>query len=215
MTFKEMQDELVNFRFGEGKRTNAKFWINHRYRQLFVLRDWSFRQISREAVTIHNTGLLSTTTYPVARIYSLELGSTGDSLAAVSPKDFRGYYSVTDTAAGTPQEYTTIGGRVQVRPVPTGDITAYASYQMAPVVNQVGGVPTAGGLVNDTDYPFFADTHHYTVVLGAMATGLKVVNDPTWEALEQEYGLGVDLMIDDYSPPDQYGTSQFGREDWN
>lgn len=212
LPFVDMQNELVSLRFGEAKRSSCKLWINHRYRQLFGMRDWPFRYVEREAVTINSSGTLASFSSPLRRAFALELASDGSSLAFVQPDTMRLDYPVNQTSAATPQEYTVRGGIVYVKPAPSGDTSAYLSYQRSVCCYKADGTIRTGAMTADDDYPLWPEEHHYLLVLGGMATGLKNVNDPTWEALEQEYAIGVDSMIDDLFPPDTYGNIQYGRQ---
>ena len=208
LTFLQMQSELTTLRFGEGKRSNTKLWLNQRYQQLFNLRDWPFRQVSREPVTMANGGF--TTLTPFRRIVAVEL-SDGSSLPYMTPSDMRLSYPTNSTQAPPPQNYTTLNGVVKV--APAADVPAFCSYQRAVCHYDEQGTVVAGGFALDYDYPLWPEEHHYLLILGAMATGLKNVNDPTWQSVEQEYQGAVDQMIDDLMPPDLYGTLQYGRDD--
>ena len=210
MTFLQMQNEIVNLRFGEPKRLNAVLWIQHRYRQVFGLRDWPFRQVSREPVTTGAGGSI-TTASPLRRAYALELAS-GDSLAYISPREMRTDYKVGTALTGPPQVYTQIGGLLQTQPPLPSGASVFVSYQRAVCCFDDHGLIRAGALSGAADTPLWPEEHHYLLVLGGMATGLKNVNDPTWESLEQEYQLSIDAMIDDLMPPDLYGTTQYGRQ---
>lgn len=210
-TFAEMQNELTTLRFGEQRRANAARWLQHRYRQLFGVRDWPFRQVVREPVTISADGSF-TTDSPFRRIVALELG-TGEALAYMTPADLRASYPLNGAQAPPPLNYTAIDGVVRVAPAPGGDLSAYCSYQRAVCCYAENGTVRPGALANATDYPLWPEEHHYLLVLGGMATGLKNVNDPSWQSIEQEFQIGVDSMIDDLMP-EQYGTLQYGRESY-
>lgn len=210
-TFAEMQNELTTLRFGEQRRANVARWLQHRYRQVFGLRDWSFRQAIREPVTIGADGSFQTDV-PARRIIAVEL-ATGDALAYMTPAELRAAYPVGGPQAPPPLHYTASGGVVRVAPAPGGDLSAFCTYQRSVCCYAENGTLHAGALANATDYPIWPEEHHYLLVLGGMATGLKNVNDPSWVSVEQEFQLGVDSMIDDLMP-EQYGTLQYGREDY-
>jgi len=54
----------------------------------------------------------------------------------------------------------------------------------------------------------------YLLVPGAIATGLKEENDPTWEPLEMEFRTIIDEMREFYLPTMRpYGNAQYGRDD--
>ena len=65
-------------------------------------------------------------------------------------------------------------------------------------------------MVADTDYPVFPSEYHYLLVLGATATGLKMENDPTWTALEDEYREILMTMQQDLSA--DFVPNQFTRD---
>lgn len=76
-----------------------------------------------------------------------------------------------------------------------------------------------GQLDNDTDQSVFPEPYDYVLVLGAIATGLKLENDPTWPSMEEEYNDMLAAMIDTLIPPDraknlQYGRDELGYESW-
>lgn len=212
LTFLDMQTELVDLRFGAGRRENIKKWINSRYRLVFGMRDWPFRHVYRESVTIDGTGAVSATVSPLRRAFALELASDGSALNFVQPSVMREEFLANNTNSGVPVDYMQIDNVLQVRPVPSGSVAASLSYQRAVCCFKQDGTIRAGGMVADDDYPLWPQEHHYLLVTGGMAVGLKNVNDPTWEALDQEYGMALDLMLDDLFPADTYGNLQYGRQ---
>jgi len=65
---------------------------------------------------------------------------------------------------------------------------------------------------SDNDTPVFDEAYHPLLVIGATATGLKMENDPTWGALEQEFDAGLQAMVEELCPPDHATTLQYGRD---
>jgi hypothetical protein len=212
LTFLDIQNELVRLRFGEGRRANVKQWINAKYRDIFVARDWSFRQVYREPVHIDAQGFVSATATPFTRVYALELAD-GTALSFVQPNVARENFPINlQTRPNPPEQFFVVDRVVRVQPPPSGIVDAYISYQRAVCCRMSTGQIKAGSMLADNDYPIWSQEHHYLLVTGAMALGLKNVNDPTWQALEADYGLAVDAMADDYFPTDTYGNQQFGRQ---
>jgi len=211
VTFKDIQDECVVFRFGEIRRNSVKLWINRRMQAIWGESEWPFKRVNRELV---QTDLSGSIFMPIGfrRAIALE-DPDGNVLTYMVPEEFRNSYPLNQVTNAPPSVYTTWNGKIITDTNPGGPGTQfYLSYLRRICCYQTGGILKEGLLVNDDDSPIWDPEHHFLLVLGASATGLKLENDFTWNALEDEFTAALTEMKDDLMPPDQVGTGQYGRD---
>lgn len=208
LTLSDMRGELIQQRFGAGLQTSIDRWLNARYASVWSDQEWPFKRIHREQWDI--TGAMPQMPVAWAATTRLET-SDGIELQFLLPDDFDDWYPVGAPIGSKPESYTVIGGQLIIGPT-AGAQTLFHSYEIRVVHYNASDVKVPGVLLLDTDYPFWPEEYHYMLVVGATATGLKLQNDPTWDALEQEFTVHLEAMADDLIPPDQYGTVQYGRD---
>lgn len=213
MTYREIQDEILSLRFNEQRRDPCKNWIGFRYGRIWAAAEWPFKKVEPANLTV--TVGDDTPTMPVGFRRALALyNELGDLLAPVEPSAFDDAYRVdaANGVTGVPRDYKIVNQQIVLGPKPSGAYTYTLAYERGPVhFNNVGAV-TAGLMSADSDYPIWDASFHYVLVFGAMSTGLRLENDPTWPAIEDEYKMALMEMANEYLPPDQVGTSQFGRD---
>lgn len=212
MTFKEMQDDLVNQRFGENKRDQTKTWLNTRMGMIWAMAEWPFKKTDRETAAVDASGVV-TMPSTFRRMNWMETADEGR-IFYQTPAEFRATWGAGNADSGSaPVNYTVLNGVAYVRP--HGASSVYIAYdrKMCHLAN--GTTLTAGIMDSDNDEPVWDEEFHHVLVSGAMSTGLKIENDPTWESLEAEFGMIVAWMREEYLPPDGAETKQFGRvADW-
>lgn len=203
-----MKDELVSTRFGENKRPSCGRWINHRMGMVWAHADWPFRKAIRETAEVDASGVV---TMPSTFRRMLWAETTDEQpIHFLDPATFRATWGAANSESATqPTSYTVVNGVAYVRP--KGSSSIYIAYERKMCHLHLGATVTVGEMVDDTDEPVWDDEFHYLLVLGAMATGLKTENDPTWESLETEFAIALGAMREEYLPPDGVVNRQFGR----
>lgn len=204
MNFKEIQDEVIASRFRENQRPRVVRWINWRYQWVNALADWPW--VTPVSITVPVP--FTTFEFPDSYIRILNVHDVDNDtdLAYVPAHEFRRMYLDSDTGT-TPETYTLESGA-------SGFDTI---FEFGPPSSTTGSLEILyearpPELDGDTEVPLWPIAYHYNLVLGATATGLKLENDPTWEALETEFLAAVEVMKTQILPPLQPEPRQFGRE---
>lgn len=212
MTYKQLQDECVLYRFGEGRRNSVKAWLNRRMQAVWGESEWPFKRINRAPVTTFNGKIVMPTGF--RRAISVE-DANGGILSFRDPELFRTDVPINSegSTSDISSEYTVWGGQILTDAILGDGLTFYLSYLRRVCVFDADGVIREGLLTLDGDSPLWDPEFHYMLVLGATATGLKLENDFTWQALEDEFQQVLTEMKDDLLPPDTVGTTQYGADD--
>jgi hypothetical protein len=211
LNFKELQDECVVFRFGENRRNSIKLWLNRRMQAVWGEAEWPFKRVNRQDVLTDTNGQL---VMPVGfrRAIAVE-DNQGNALEYMVAEEFRENFQWNQVNLAPPSTYTTWNGQVLFDSNPGGiGIGFKLSYIRRICCYQSPGELKEGLMVNDNDTPLWDPEHHFLLVLGATSTGLKLENDFTWSALEDEFGMALTEMKDDLLPPDAVGTTQYGAD---
>lgn len=203
MEFFELQTKVLDTRFREARRPQAKDWINWRYTWVNAQADWPWQAPAQQDFDIAGNELAVGVN--VSRILNVRDVTNDSDLKYLAGVEFKRMYSETDTAS-TPETYTldtddTGAVVLKLGPPSAETTTVEIAFTRRPLM-----------LVADTDVPLWPENYHYLLVLGAASTGLKIENDPTWEALETEFLAGLDTMKTDILPPHQPEPRQYGRE---
>jgi len=208
MAFSDIRQELVTQRFGVALSTSINRWINTRYGMVWADSEWPFKKVRRESWAV--TGAAPQMPPAYWKTTRLER-QDGEKMLYLAPDDFDDSYPIGTPIGNLPEAYTVIAGQLYIGPT-AGAQTMYHSYERRPCHYDATDTIIPGLLSVDTDYPLWPPEFHYVLVVGAMATGLKVQNDITWDSLEQEFGTILTSMREDLLPPDLYGTTQYGRD---
>ena len=214
MTFVDLQNEVLTYRFKEQQRTSVKRWINQRYGWVWAGAAWPFKYSSPTALTV--TAGTAAAAFATATDVLRPLAvwdQNGDQIEYLVPREFQLYYQ-SSTSSGDPQNYTVIGGTIYLGPTPQSSQTFQVGYERKVGHFNGADAKVVGLLDQDTDYPIWDPAYHYMLVMGATATGLKLVNDPTWEALEDEFRAMVIVMEQELLPADRGENIQFGSRGW-
>lgn len=199
MTFADVFNEIINFRFNGGNVASAKLWVNARYGMVWNDRLWTFR-LGETTVGVTANSAVVTLPADFGRAVSL-FRSDGTPLVYIGPSDYdRTFYSTTP-GSGTPDYYTVVNGAIKVGPAANVTDAAYDLIYQKKWVK----------LVNDADVPAIPEEYHYMLVHGGLATGLATVNDFTWEFQAQLYQEMLMSMRDNYVS-DYGSTVQYVRD---
>ena len=216
MNFKELQDECIQIRFKESQRTSIKRWLNMRYQFLWSTADWPWKRQGPADLEIDsgdaNPALPSDFDRPLY-MYT----DNGDLVQWMSPDEFDMNYLPEElrSSGGKPRAFKWVNNVLTLGPVPDNDYTYKLVYERGMTFMQGGTVPTTGEMSGVTDEPMWTDAFHYILVPGAIATGLRMENDPTYPQFEEEFGQMLLSMKDHYLPTASVsGNVQYGREDF-
>lgn len=200
VNFLAIQNAVLSDRFKETQRSDAKNWINHRYGWIWTLEPWTFRKRST-AVTITNGQVVS----PPAGLGPVRalILSDGTRLAYLEPTVFFDRYTG-QSATATPDTYTVLAGTVYVGPTNSGSLSATLIDDQQVTMLNVDG-----------DTPALPAEFHFALVHGGAAEGLKLQNDPTWLAFEQDFQASIQAMRASYleESRDKMAEASWGR--WN
>lgn len=203
MTFAELQNEVIMSRFDEHRRESVKMWINLRYAQVNAMTAWPWKYPSETTVTWEGDETFAELAPTVGKIQEVRVDGEDTNLVFMPFDEFSETF-LTDTQSGTPTYWSVkaIGPSrlLYLAPLPGDSTLTLLTSARPPELSQ------------DGDEPVWPPEYHYLLVLGALSTGLKVENDPTWEALELEYNTMVAAMKDDLLPANIPSNRQYGRD---
>lgn len=190
MTFVEIVNAVLADAFAEGKRDQAKNWVNNRYAWICALEEWSFLKAA-VAVTV-TSGSMTVTGLPAALgpVIAL-LDQYGNPLEPVRDyQTFYDRYTGASTSPGQPEAFTVIGASVLVGPASnfTGSFT---------LIHEQVPVPLSA----DTDVPIIPAGYHMALVKGGKALGFRATNVPLAAELDAEFRGDIDAMRGTYLTP--------------
>lgn len=185
MDFLDLQNEVLSDRFDESKRPNAKNWLNYRYGRLWGMEAWTFKyQVTNLTVTAGNSSASRGNIGTIVGLWNSSVSPYFSDNFPVRPEDL---YDFSTLTAGTPYNYTVIGDNIFFeRPMLTDQTFKVISEQKF----------TA--LTNDTDIPLIPTEFHLVLASGAASHGLRLENDPSWQAFEDEWTRGIEDMRKNY-----------------
>jgi hypothetical protein len=105
-------------------------------------------------------------------------------------------------------------GSFQVAPAPAGTLSYRLQGWNLPVHRTTASDRATGMMLADTDMQWWPDGFEYFLVPGAISTGLKLENDPTWPPLEQEAQAGIRDLVDLLNPIQRSETRQWAKVIW-
>lgn len=185
MTFLESVNEILTDRFSEAKRTAAKRAYNTRYGRIWAQEPWSFKLgFATYAVS---AGASSVALNTLQRIHSFKDISTSPTyldMDAERPEDHLNHASGTSTI---PSGFTVINNTVYFD-------NPLSSARTFKAMGELKFVP----LVADGDVPLLPEEFHQTPIHGAISDLLRLENDPSWNAAEQDYQAGIQDMRKSY-----------------
>lgn len=200
LTFVDLQNEVLSFRFSEGRRASCKRWLNSRYSQVWSAAEWPFKRMDRYALAVTAGSNQPTMPSDFRRAINL-YDERGQVLEYQDQAYFNELYGPVYSTSGRITAYTVVNGQIYLGYVPGSSVTYRLDYQRR-----------LTAMTADSDTSLIPAEHRYMLVAGAMATGLKEENDPTYRGLEDEFNTLLAAMMEDLLPADQGETWQFGRD---
>lgn len=208
----EMTSTVIG-RFTTNESTFLYRWLNQRYAWIWAQQDWPWKRVYG-SLTI--TSGDETPTMPTdygGRILTI-WNTKGFELLYLEPQEWILGYS--NTLTGKPEAWTIIDGVLYLGPTPNANETYPYLYEMHPKVKDSGGTvqDRIFASATSTDEPIWEEYYHHMLIPGALASGLKQANDPTWPDLEQQFMQEYSAMVEALLPPDRGENIQFEREVW-
>ena len=209
MSFSDLITEVAtgSNRFTSGQNSQCARWIQYVYGRTWSLENWNFRHGVVNNCTV-TPGTVTLGGLPA------DLGTTsavyadnGQRLMYLGTAEFFDLYSA-GTVTGQPMHYTVVNGSsIYLGPTPSVASSTYRlMYEKAPTQ-----------LTNDADIPSLPSAFHYMLVPGALALGLSIYNDFTYQFMESQYqaalaSMRLDYLADTYGEISQSGA--FRPEPW-
>ena len=185
MDFLELQDSVLEERFGEHRRADVKRWINYRYGRLWSTEDWAFKRAIGSVTLPNGQNTVALTGFQrILGLWDASVVPYTSVMDAIRPEDF---YARAGEFRTIPLGFTLIGNTLHFDRQASGNRTFTIVGELA-----------FEELVADGDVPLIPVEFHQTIVSGASAQGLREENDPTWKDLEADFQAGVDDMKKGY-----------------
>jgi hypothetical protein len=210
MQFIDMVNEIINFRFNSTQDLYVKRWLNLREQQVWAQAEWPWKKLTDVTMQIDSGDSALDLPIAVRRVINV-YDQTGQRLTWIPPDEFSNLYRGS-TLTGVPSVYTLSSNQIILAPTASGNLSFSIDYERGIFHYDSTGTKVNGAMTDASDYPAWDDAWHWILVPGAMATGLKMENDPTYEPLEQEFLTGLDAMKEDLLPPSHASTLQYGRD---
>lgn len=214
MNFAEIQNEVIDIRFKESQRASVKHWINLRYQAIWAYADWPWKRQGPTPLSLQvgdaSPALPSDFLRPI-RIYD----DLGNELTWLEAAEFDGdhRYPIVNEISARPSSFKWVNDVITVGLTPDADYDFSLVYERKTAYMANGTTPTSGLMTNTNDEPIWDDHYHYILVVGAIASGLRLENDPTFPSLEDEYSGLLNSMQDYYLPTaSPAGHLQYGSE---
>lgn len=201
MNFVEIQNEIISTRFKESQRVSIKHWINLRYQAIWAYTDWPWKR--QGPVTLTVTSGTANPTLPSDFLRPIRIfDDLGGELVWLEAEEFDSDYrsALISGVRGRPSSFKWVDNVITLGLTPNSNYDYSLVYERKTAYLSGGTTPSSGLLTLDTDEPIWDDQYHYILVIGAIATGLRIENDPTFPALEDEYAGLLASMQDYYLP---------------
>lgn len=196
MTYRSIVDLVLKDLLDEGRRADAKEYVNHRYWWLWTLHEWTF-VYADAAVTVtaaSNTlgAVPSNVRTPIALLWW-----DGTPLLWLEPAEFFELYHG-DTGTGAPRHWTRVADSYFVGPKSSetrADLKFLYEQEFA-------------ALVNDEHVPLLPAGAHFGLVHGGRAEAMKLQHNPTWQDVENDFLQTITILERGYLAPQRSGTVQ-------
>lgn len=216
MTYDEIVTHVIQARFKEGQREKVQRWVQRRYSLVWVMADWPWRRVGPTAVAVtasDSTPPMPSDIHRPMAVYN----ERGELLVAMTAEAFDARYltQIVEGTLGTPEAWKWEDGVLTLAPTPQASGTFQLTYERRIAHRSSTDVLTDGVMDADTDLPVWSNrSFDYLLVPGAIATGLKEENDPTWRDLEEESRGIIDEMREFYLPSlSPFGNVSYGGFD--
>lgn len=207
MNFRELQDAVIGTRFKEGQRSQVKRWLNIRHAWLMQQSDWPW--LHRFTTLAFPAGTREVDC-PENWVRTLKVvdAASGQTLKFLPYEQFFSFREAIEGPSGSPSYFTLRRESDFTIPTLLVDKTPASDLSLG-----VTALRFVGDMVADSDEPALPEPHHYMLVPGAVSTGLKLENDPTWRDLEDEFTAFFMALRDTYLPAHADENYQFGGDD--
>lgn len=176
VTFGQIQNMVLADGFAEGKRADAKQWINACYQAIWDAEDWSFRTATANVSITAGSQTVGSVPFDFASVIDLR-NEHGKPLRGM--QDVRQFYALYGDASaqGAPEAFTVIGSAtLLVGPTPDASATYALVYRKA-----------VTPLSADSDVPAIPSGYHMALVLGARVQGCALLKIPVFDSELREY----------------------------
>lgn len=201
MNFSQITQEVQNIRFNSGQTSSIQQWINNRYAALWGQEEWTFRYATVQNLTV-TQGSTSLGNLPTD--FGIPIGlwrDDGYPVIYMSPREFWNVYAGA-TDQGAPQFYTVENNTILLGPNPNVSSTTYTSKYERRFTP----------LVSDSDVPLLPSSCHYHLVIGALALGLQIYQDFTWQFMEERWQEAIQEMKREWLNDQRGEVRQWGRD---
>jgi hypothetical protein len=175
-TYKQLQDRVLTYGYGEVDRANVKTWLNETYEDLVRSFKWPWLQATQTITTVAGTQTVALPASPPILFFGRLKPTSSSALKEpkfLSEMDFRDYMphrEFTDTTSayrGQPKYYSIFAGNINFYPVPDAVYTYSLRYWKG-----IATLPTA-----DSDTYLCPDPYLDNLVVGALARAAMREND--------------------------------------
>lgn len=173
LTYKNLQDRVLTYGYGEVDRANVKSWLNEAYEELVRAYKWPWLQATQTITTVANTQTVAIPATPPVLFFGRLKPTTAsvDEPRFLSEMDFREYMpnrEYTDPAdKGQPDYYSIFAGNINFYPIPDAVYTYSLRYWKG-----ITTLPTA-----DADTYMCPDPYLDALVTNALARAAMREND--------------------------------------
>lgn len=170
MTFKEIQDRIISYGWGEDDRARIKVWVNDCYQDIASRQRWSWTRTTASVTTTANTPTNTLATNPQfwGRLRPFTPAVRVPEFVGVDAPDSPFLDAQGERTAAMPEVYTVVGSTIRWFPTPDVAYGYAAEYWAAPPV-----------LTADGDTPLLDSADHLVLVMGgAMHAAVRDQNGP-------------------------------------
>lgn len=185
MTYLQIQDAVLADGFGEGKRSDAKQWIQSRHADVWYAEEWVFRYGTDTSITVTADSQTVTGTPTDLGIVLGLWNADGDPLVPYTDvRAFLDRYNASVADPGKPEAFCVVGSSVLVGP--TSSETS-SGYLMAYEKNKPS-------LSADADTTGLPEGYDLMLVFGAKADGFALTNVPLADGFRTLFNEKLDSM---------------------
>ncbi len=187
MTYREIQDAVIDSAFDEADRASVKTWIQARHAWLWDSEEWVFKRAT-DTVTFTNN---SQTVASVPSDFSTALALYDHNGTALKPyldmTEFLDRYNANLSNSGSPEAYTVIDSTIYVGPTGDGTNGILLYERLKPALSA------------DADGTELPEGYDLALVFGAKASGFKVRAIPfLFAEMDDEFVASVNAMRRNY-----------------
>jgi hypothetical protein len=187
MTFKAIQDAVIDKAFNESDRANVKNWIVFRHAWLWDLCEWQFKFGTATVTFTANSQIVGS--LPTDFLTAITLYDT-NGIPVAPVRDFRTFFDTFNAnlqnGSGSPEAFTVLDSQMFVGPAGDGTTGLLVYEKSKPA------------LVNDTDTTGLPDGYDLALVHGGKAEGFKLANVPLWQGFDEDFTAAANAMQRQY-----------------